>query len=132
MNPTDPAGGFRWDDLDQTLVGPRLSKLAAEMQEAFFKDEAQISFEGRKRGNSGYFLTTFLDKQLERTDEWARRQYELYCECLYEQGRCITPEFIRAVYKNAIEVLVHVRKGTMTDHFTRRAHRTGEPLNQLC
>jgi hypothetical protein len=132
MNPTDPEGSFRWDDLDQTLVSPRLSKLAAEMHETFVKDEAQISFEGRNRGNSAYFLATFLDKQLERVDEWARRAYEIYCECLYAQGRCITPQFIRAVYKNAIEVLMHLRKASITDHFTRRAHMTGEPLNQHC
>ena len=77
--------GFRWHDLDQALVAPKLSKLSAEMQKAFFKDEAEISFEGRRRGNSAYFLQTFLDKQIERTDEWARRKYEIYCECWYER-----------------------------------------------
>jgi hypothetical protein len=48
--PDPPSEGFRWPDLDQTLLAPKLSKLSAEMQKAFFKDEAEISFEGRKRG----------------------------------------------------------------------------------
>jgi hypothetical protein len=96
MDQTLP-GAFRWDDIDQALIGPKLSKLAAEIQAAFFKDESEISFEGRKRGNSAYFLATFLDKQVDRTDEWARKQYEAYCDCWYEQGRCISPEFIRGV-----------------------------------
>ncbi len=102
------------------------------MQEGFIKDEADISFEGRKRGNSGYFLPTFLDKQVERTDEWARKKYEMYCECVYEQGHSITPEFIRDLYQNAIKVLIHVRKGTISSHFQRRSHMTGESLNQHC
>jgi hypothetical protein len=123
-------GGFRWADLDRAIVSPKISKLTAEMQEAFRKDESQISFEGRKRGNSGYFLPTFLDKQLERTDDWARRKYELYCECVYEQGQCITPEFVRDVFANAITVLIHTRKATIADHLRRQANRTGEQLNQ--
>lgn len=132
MDQIPPSEGFRWRDLDQTLVAPKLSKLSAEMQEAFFKDEAQISFEGMKRGNGAYFLPTFLDKQLERTDEWARRKYEIYCECWYEQGHCISPEFVRAAWTHGILGIFHVRKGTITDHFARYAQRTGERLNQHC
>src|SRR5215472_12410178 len=64
MDPNPPAKNFRWSDLDQAIVSPKLSKLTSEMQEAFTSDEAEISFEGRKRGNSGYFLPTFLDKQV--------------------------------------------------------------------
>lgn len=131
MDQTPPADGFRWDDIDQTIVGPKLSKLVAEMHEKFVKDEAQISFEGRKRGNSGYFLPTFLDKQVERTDEWARKEYEIFCECWYEQGRCISPEFIRAIYPQALLTIFHVRKGSIADHFARRAQMTGEHFNQL-
>jgi hypothetical protein len=113
MDQIPPSEGFRWHDLDQTLVAPKLSKLSAEMQKAFFKDEAEISFEGRKRGNSAYFLPAFLDKQLERTDEWARRKYEIYCECWYEQGHCISPEFVRAVCTHGILGIFQVRKGTI-------------------
>jgi hypothetical protein len=131
MDQTPPAGGFRWDDIDQTIVGPKLSKLAAEMHEKFVKDEAQISFEGRKRGNSGYFLPTFLDKQVERTDEWARKECEIFCECWYEQGRSISPEFIRAIYPQALLTIFHVRKGAIDNHFARRAQMTGEHFNQL-
>lgn len=132
MDLTPPAARFRWSDLDQTLASPKLSKLTAEMQEAFFRDEAEISFEGRKRGNSAYFLPTFLDRQVQRTDEWARREYEIYCECVYEQGHCITPEFVRDIYEHAIKLLIHVRKSSIASYFSRRAHLTGERLNQHC
>ncbi len=132
MDQNPPSEGFRWHDLDQTLVAPKLSKLSAEMQEAFFKDEAEISFEGRKRGNGAYFLSAFLDKQIERTNEWARRKYEIYCECWYEQGHCISPEFVRAVCTHGILGIFQVRKGTIADHFARQTQRTGERLNQHC
>lgn len=124
--------GFRWEDIDRTIVSPKLSELSAEMHDAFLKDENEIAFEARKRGNSAYFLPTFLDKQVERTAEWARKKYEIYCECWHEQGGRVTPEFIRAVSKNAIALLMHVRKRTVTDHLTRVAQRTGRPLNQHC
>jgi hypothetical protein len=130
LNP--PAESFRWSNLDQAIVSPKLSKLTSEMQEAFMSDEAEISFEGRKRGNSAYFLPTFLDKQVERVDEWARQEYEIYCESVYEQGHYVTPEFLRDVYENAIKVLIHVRRATIPSHFSMRAHRTGERFNQHC
>jgi hypothetical protein len=132
MDQIVPSQGFRWHDLDQTLVAPKLSKLSEEMQKAFFKDEAEISFEARRRGNSAYFLPTFLDKQVERTDEWARREYEIYCECWYEQGHCISPEFVREVSTHGILGIFEVRKGTIAYHFTRQAQRTRKQLNQHC
>jgi hypothetical protein len=132
MDPTPSAESFRWSDLDQTLVSTKLEKLTKEIQGAFVKVEAEIGFEGRKRGNGAYFLPTFLAKQVERTDEYARRKYELYCECVYEQGRCVSPAFLREVYANAIKLFIQVRKDTIADHFARRAHITGERLNQHC
>lgn len=132
MDLTSSAGAFRWDDIDKTIVAPKLSKLSEEMRLALIKDESQISFEATRRGNSAYFLPTFLENQIQRMDEMARRQYEIYCEGWYEQGRCITPEFIRAVYKNVIVILIQVSKASMADHLTRAAHRTKEPLNQHC
>jgi hypothetical protein len=58
-------------------------------------------------GNSAYFLLTFLDKQVERTDEWARRKYEIYCKCWYEQGHCISPEFVREARTRGIAWRLH-------------------------
>ena len=40
---------------------PKILELAEEMHAAFYADDNQISFEARKRGNSGYFLSKFLE-----------------------------------------------------------------------
>jgi hypothetical protein len=37
------------------------------MHVAFTSDESEIFFEARKRGNSAYFLPTFLDARAKRT-----------------------------------------------------------------
>jgi hypothetical protein len=36
------------------------------------------------------------------------------------------------MYEHAIKLLIHVRKSSIASHFSRRAHITGEQLNQHC
>jgi hypothetical protein len=129
MNPSMSAQPFRWDEIDQILLAPKIDDLTREMQQAFFDDERQTSFEGQQRGNRAYFIPAFLQKQEERTDEWARRTYKIYCECWQQQHRSITPEFIKSVSDHAITPLLYARKSTVAAHLELMAKRTREPIN---
>lgn len=121
---------FRWEDIDQTLVRPKLSKLVEEMQEAFATDKNKIAFDARQKGNSAYFLPAFLAKQEERTNEWASRQYEIFRDAWHEQGHSATPSFIRAVCQNGIIPLIQGRKAAVKGDLILTATRTQEPVNQ--
>jgi hypothetical protein len=62
-----------------------------------------------------------------RTDEWAARLYEGYCEIWRTQRRHLSPEFLRAIARHAISVLASARKGVVADEFRREQQRTGSP-----
>lgn len=115
---------FRWDEIDQVLLAPKIDGLTREMQQAFFDDERQISFQSKRKGNIAYFASAFLRKQEERTDEWARRTYEIYCQCWQQQHCPKTPEFVKAVFDQAILPLFYTRKSTVAAHLKLRAKRT--------
>jgi len=109
---------------------PKLTQLSVEMNALLVSDEREIEFEGKKRGNAAYFLPTLLDNQVRRTDEWASRQYEIYCDCWHDQGHSITAEFVREVSKNGIVPLMHIRKGTIDQQLERKALKTNMPFDQ--
>jgi hypothetical protein len=62
-----------------------------------------------------------------RTDEWAARLYEGYCEIWQTQRRHLSPEFLRAVVAHAIQTVVSVRKGSIVDEFRREQQQQGSP-----
>jgi hypothetical protein len=66
-----------------------------------------------------------------RTEEWAARLYEGYCEIWQTQRMPICAEFLRGIIKNAISVLCSARVGAVTDEFVREQHRTGSDANWL-
>src|SRR5215813_13524536 len=101
---------FRWEELDQRLLTPKLQDLAIEMQKKAVDAERQAGYETRQTGNSGGYLPRLLEKQREVTDEWAKRLYEIYCEVWCIQGHEPTADFIRAVGRKAISGLIASRK----------------------
>ena len=115
--PIRPA--FAWEDVDQSFIRPKTDELGREMSTTLFADQRQISSVERRKGNSGYFLPAFFAKQLERTDEWARRQYEIYCDGWYLQGRSKTPGFVRAVCDQAIVPLISGHQAAVRGHVDR-------------
>jgi hypothetical protein len=62
-----------------------------------------------------------------RTDEWAARQYEGYCEIWQTQRKHLSPEFLRGIATHAISLLVSVRRASVADEFSREQQRTGTP-----
>lgn len=72
-----------------------------------------------------------LQMQRLRTEEWAARLYEGYCEIWQTQRRPISAEFLRGIVENAISVLCSARVGAVTDEFVREQHRTGRDANWL-
>lgn len=78
---------FRWEEIDHSLVRLKLIDLAYEMQNQIKSDERNIWFENRGNLNSSTVPSLILKMQLARTEEWARRTYEIYCEVWQTQGR---------------------------------------------
>jgi hypothetical protein len=68
-----PPQPFRWEDIDHTLVGLKLTELAEEMQEKIEADEARIQFENRGNLNGNAVPSLVLRMKEERVDEQARR-----------------------------------------------------------
>lgn len=108
---------FYWDQVDQKLASLMLSELATEFHELLHEDEAQIHFQNMGSGNERAALSQRLEMQLLRSDEFADRQYELYCQAWQNQQEVLCPDFLRGICKQAIRILISARvnavKGTL-------------------
>ena len=94
---------FRWDDIDHSFVRLKLIDLAQEMQRQIEEDRKRIQFENRGNLNHSAVPSLILKMQLTRTEEWARRKYEIYCRVWQTQGRIKSADFVRAVSARALE-----------------------------
>jgi hypothetical protein len=101
------------------------SKVSAEIRELITDDIGHIRFQDIHNGNSMTVPSQRLRMQLLRSDEWAARLYESYCEIWQTQRRHLSPEFLRAIATHAIVVLVSARKGAVADEFLREPQRIG-------
>lgn len=88
---------FRWEDLDNRLLSPKLQELSNEMQKKSVEGERKAAFETRQSGNSACYLPRLFDFQEKLTDEWVQRVYAAHGESWFQQNRTVTGEFIRAV-----------------------------------
>jgi hypothetical protein len=61
-----------------------------------------------------------------RSDEWAGRIYELYCETWQCQQKPLSPQFLRAVCQHGIRVLISARVGSVTSELDREQERTSQ------
>jgi hypothetical protein len=88
---------FRWEDLDQRLLSPRLQDLAEDMHKRVAEGERKAAFDAQKTGNTAGYLPRLFEVQHQLTDEWAKKLYDVHCEVWRIQGHSITADFIRAV-----------------------------------
>src|SRR5438270_3176214 len=122
---------FHWQQVDQRLSSILQSKVSTEIRELITDDTGQIHFQNMHNGNSMTVPSQRLRMQRLRTEEWAARLYEGYCEIWQTQRMPISAEFLRGIVKNAISVLCSARGGAVTDEFVREQHRTGSNVTWL-
>jgi len=67
-----------------------------------------------------------LQMKVERADEWARREYEIYCAVWQTQGHVKSAAFVRGVCSHIVQML-GVRANSIAHEFSRFARRTSFP-----
>jgi pyrimidine deaminase RibD-like protein len=122
---------FRWEDLDNRLLSPKLQELSSEMQTKSVDGERKAAFDTRQSGNSAGYLPRLFEFQEQLTDEWAQRVYAAHCESWTQQNRTVTGEFIRAVRDRAVIPLIATRKSTVQSEASLRGTRIGENPNPM-
>jgi len=120
---------FRWEDLDNRLLSPKLQELSNEMQTKSVEGERTAAFDTRQSGNSAGYLPRLFDFQEKLTDEWVQRVYVAHCESWSQQNRTVTGEFIRAIRDRAVIPLIATRKSTVQFEVSLRGTRIGESPN---
>ena len=122
---------FRWEDLDNRLLSPKLQEISREMQKRSADGERKAEFDTRQSGNSAGYLPRLFDFQEQLTDEWAKRVFDAHCESWSQQNRTVTGEFIRAVRDRAIIPVIAARKSAVQFNVSLRATRIGENPNSV-
>jgi hypothetical protein len=122
---------FQWQQVDQQLSSILQSKVSGEIRELMTDDVGHIRFQNMHNENSMTIPSQRLQMQRLRTEEWAARLYEGYCEIWQAQRMPISAEFLRGIVKNAISVLCSVRVNTVTYEFVQEQHRTRHDANWL-
>jgi len=122
---------FHWQQVDQQLSGILQSRVSAEIRKLITDDVGHIRFQNMHNENSMTVPSQRLQMQRLRTEEWAARLYEGYCEIWQTQRMPMSAEFLRGIVQNAISVLCSARGGAVTDEFVREQHRTGSDANWL-
>lgn len=120
------ARSFRWEDLDNRLLSPKLEELSEELQRRSVEGERKAGFDTRESGNSAGYLPRLFDFQEQLTDEWAQRLYAAHCESWLQQNRTVTGEFIRAVRDRAVLPVIAARKSTVQFEVSMRGTRIRE------
>ena len=115
---------FDWQELDHTLANLMLADVAEEMRAKIRQDEARIRLENQANQNVYTIPAKILEMQLQRTDEWARRTYDVYCDVWQRQGRQLVPGFLRAVSTNGIGTLIAARTSAAIEDLQLTAQRT--------
>jgi hypothetical protein len=131
LNPSSQPVPFDWQQVDQRLSSILQSKVSAEIRELITDDVGHIRFQNMQNGNSMTVPSQRLRMHRLRTEEWAARLYQGYCEIWQTQRMPISAEFLRGIVKNAISVLCSARVGAVTDELVREQQRTGSDANWL-
>ncbi len=111
---------FRWEDIGHRLVVLKLTELAEEIRTQTKADESRIRFENRLNLNSNTVPSLILKIKVERADEYARREYEIYCSVWQTQGHVKSAAFVRAVCAHIVQML-GVRANSIASEFSRLA-----------
>jgi hypothetical protein len=131
LNPISQPVPFHWQQVDQRLSSILQSKVSDQIRKLINDDVGHIRFQNMRNANSMAVPSERLLMHRLRTEEWAARLYEGYCEIWQTQRMPISAEFLRGIVKNAISVLCSARVGAVTDEFVREQHRTGSDANWL-
>ena len=115
---------FSWHQVDETMANLMLAQVSQEIRVLISEDEQQIYFQNIGNGNSMTIPSQRLEMQRLRSDEWAGRIYELYCETWQCQQKPLSPQFLRAVCQHGIRVLISARVGSVTSELDREQERT--------
>ncbi len=118
---------FRWEDLDQPLIAPKVSAVAERMHKQAAQEERRIGHEAAQSGNAAGYISRLFDFHEKQADEWAAADYAAHCEAWQEQGRTVSPAFIRAVRDNVIIPLIVTRKATVQWKVSFRGDRIHQP-----
>ena len=129
--PAVPADEFRWADIDQRLLSPKISEVAEEMHNRIAEGERKVAFDARQSGNVAGYLPRLLDFHERLTDEWAKWLYTAHCEAWVQQNRTVSAIFIRAVRDRAIIQLIAVRKPSVQSEVCRRGTATSQQPNPI-
>jgi hypothetical protein len=119
---------FRWEDIDHRLVVLKLVDLSQEMRAQIKADESRIRFESRPNQNSNAVASLILEMKVERADEWARREYEIYCSVWQTQGYVKSAAFVRGVCAQIVRML-GVRAKSIAREFSRFTRGTRLPFS---
>lgn len=115
---------FHWQEVDQKLANNMLQDLAVQLQKLSQEDLQQFHYLNIGRGNQGAQLSQRLRIHLLRTDEWAARTYEIYCEVWRCQRRRLSPEFLRGICHYGIQILIPARTNTVIHEVHLEQERT--------
>jgi hypothetical protein len=117
---------FFWHQVDETMANMMLAQASQEIRVLIHEDEQQIYFQNIGNGNSVTIPSQRLEMQRLRSDEWAGRIYELYCETWQCQQKPLSPQFLRAVCQHGIRTLISARIGSVTSELDNEQRRTGQ------
>jgi hypothetical protein len=118
---------FRWEDIDHRLVILKLTDLDEEMRSQIKADESRIQLENPGNLNRNTRHSLVLKMKEERTDEWAWKVYEVYCDVWQIQGHPKSAAFVRAVYAHGIVPFLRGRTEAIASELSGVANRTGFP-----
>jgi hypothetical protein len=102
LQSTNQTAAFRWEDIDHSLVKLKFCDLVDETSGQGAADERSITFKNLHNLNSSTAPHQVLEMKEQRTDEWAQRLYEVYCEVWNVQGKAKSAAFVRAVLARVI------------------------------
>jgi hypothetical protein len=119
---------FGWQDIDHRLVVLKLIELGEELRTKTKADESRIRFENRLNMNSNTVPSLLLRMRVERSDERARREYEIYCAVWQTQGYVKSAAFVRGVGAHIFQMLGS-RANSIANWFSRFVMHTHLPFS---
>jgi hypothetical protein len=119
---------FGWQDIDHRLVVLKLIELGEELRTKTKADESRIRFENRLNMNSNTVPSLLLRMRVERSDERARREYEIYRAVWQTQGYVKSAAFVRGVGAHIVRMLGR-RANSIANWFSRFVRQTNLPFS---
>jgi hypothetical protein len=127
--PSQPAP-FSWQQVDQTLASLMLADVSREFQLLGREDLQHIHYQNMGNGNGLAGPSERVEMHRLRTDEIAARRYAVFCDVWRRQQKPLSPEFLRAICPNGLQVLVSARINGISSEFALEYGRTGRPDQQ--